>query len=118
MAATRPPVTSHVLDTARGMPGSGMSVTLSMMSSNGEFQKIGSDVTNADGRCPQLLDVGHKLIPGVYRCTFDTKAYFEATGQRGFFPEVAVMFEVESTTEHYHIPLLLSPFGYSTYRGS
>jgi 5-hydroxyisourate hydrolase len=61
---------------------------------------------------------GHKLVPGVYRCDFDTGAYFAAQGTTGFYPEVNIIFEIVATDEHYHIPLLISPFGYSTYRGS
>ena len=68
--------------------------------------------------CSQLLPVDHKLQAGVYKCIFDTKSYYAAQGQRGFYPEVPIIFEVAAAEEHYHIPLLLSPFGYSTYRGS
>ncbi|CAM9362852.1 unnamed protein product, partial [Ectocarpus fasciculatus] len=79
---------------------------------------LGSCETNEDGRAPQLLDAGHKLSKATYRVTFDTEAYFEKAGSHCFYPEVAVVFRVEEPEEHYHIPLLLSPFGYSTYRGS
>ncbi len=66
----------------------------------------------------QLLPVDHDLQIAIYKCTFDTKPYYTSQGQTGFYPEVPIIFEVKSPQEHYHIPLLLSPYGYSTYRGS
>mmetsp|Transcript_43266 Transcript_43266/g.108365 ORF Transcript_43266/g.108365 Transcript_43266/m.108365 type:complete len:116 (+) Transcript_43266:127-474(+) len=113
----RPPITSHVLDTALGRPAQGVPITLSVLSGS-EWSVLGRAKTNSDGRAPELLPVDYKLAKGVYKCMFQTGAYYEATGQKGFYPEVPVIFEVVETTEHYHIPLLLSPFGYSTYRGS
>jgi len=113
----RPPITSHVLDTSLGRPAQGVVITLFVLSGS-EWSVLGKATTNSDGRAPELLPVDYKLQQGVYKCTFDTGAYFQASGQKGFYPEVPVIFEIAATTEHYHIPLLLSPYGYSTYRGS
>lgn len=100
-------ITTHVLDTAKGRPAAGVAVTL--------FS--GKDVlfdgeTDADGRA-RVLEAD-RVKSGVYRIVFDTGAYNPA----GFFPEAAITFQVTDTSQHYHVPLLLSPFGYSTYRGS
>lgn len=105
-------VTAHVLDAVRGRPASG--VTLRMADSAGE--QIASDVTNADGR---VTDFGPETLPpGQYRITFETGDYFAAREVPTLYPVVTIDFMVESGQLHYHIPLLLSPFAYSTYRGS
>jgi 5-hydroxyisourate hydrolase len=106
------PITTHVLDTARGQPAADVGVTLER---GPEWEEIGSGRTGGDGR---LAELGEPDAPGRYRLRFDTEAYFEAAGLRAFFPEVTVQFTVERPEEHHHVPLLLSPFGYSTYRGS
>jgi 5-hydroxyisourate hydrolase len=106
------PITTHVLDTARGRPATGVAVTLER---GPDWTEIGSGRTGDDGR---LADLGDPGGPGSYRLRFDTGAYFEAAGERTFFPEVTIHFSVERPEEHHHVPLLLSPFGYSTYRGS
>jgi 5-hydroxyisourate hydrolase len=108
-------VTTHVLDTSRGCPAAGVPVVLERAVDAG-WQAIGRGTTDADGRIGDLLS----STPGEgrYRLTFDTDAYFDAIGETGFYPEVSVTFVVSSGEEHYHVPLLLSPFGYSTYRGS
>jgi 5-hydroxyisourate hydrolase len=111
------PITTHVLDTALGRPASGVGVRLERLGQGGETSLLAQGVTDEDGRITDLLSPG-SLRPAVYRITFEIAAYFRATGQRGFYPEAAVVFEVEDTGSHYHVPLLLSPFGYSTYRGS
>jgi 5-hydroxyisourate hydrolase len=110
------PITSHVLDTARGRPAAGIPVLLDV-ERDGAWQRIGSGVTNADGRVKDLLAVG-ALESGRYRVTFDTAGYFTTSGVTGFYPYVEVVFQIDTPDQHYHIPLLLSPFGYSTYRGS
>jgi 5-hydroxyisourate hydrolase len=110
------PITSHVLDTALGAPARGVAVELAR-SSDGAWLRLGAGVTDADGRVLGLLAPA-ALEVGTYRLTFATGAYFAAAGRPGFYPEVQVVFQVAAPTEHYHIPLLLSPFGYSTYRGS
>jgi len=112
------PITTHVLDTASGRPASGLPVTLESQSGDGRWAVVGKGVTDADGRVGQLLPAGASLRPGLYRLTFDTQSYFVAQELEGFYPQVTVVFEVRDPTQHYHIPLLLSPFGYSTYRGS
>ncbi len=112
------PITTHVLDTSRGQPAAGVPITLSMLpEGDGAARAMGSGITDADGRLRVLLPDGD-LDPGVYRLTFDTCHYFRALGVANFYPEVAVTFQVRAAGEHYHVPLLLSPFGYSTYRGS
>ncbi len=103
-------LSTHVLDTGRGRPAAGVPVALATTS--GEL--LGEAVTDADGRVSGL---GGDLAPGAYRLRFDTAAHWLATGTDGFYPEVVVAFTVEDEP-HYHVPLLLSPFGYSTYRGS
>jgi 5-hydroxyisourate hydrolase len=104
-------ISTHVLDTALGRPAQSVAVTLS--TPEGTEHR---GVTNADGRVGAL--VAGPLAPGRYTVRFDTATYFAVTGQRCFYPEVSITFAVEGGREHYHVPLLLSPFGYSTYRGS
>jgi 5-hydroxyisourate hydrolase len=105
-------ITTHVLDTARGVPAAGVAVTLERVTSDGVVA-IGSGVTDTDGRLRSLLG-DERPQQGTYRLRFDTRAYDAAS----FYPEVTVTFEVRDPAAHYHVPLLLSPFGYSTYRGS
>lgn len=100
-------ITTHVLDTAQGRPAAGVAITLS----RGE-EVLFSGVTDADGRARALEP--ERVEPGVYRIVFDTGAY----NAGGFFPETAIVFRIDDVAQHYHVPLLLSPFGYSTYRGS
>jgi 5-hydroxyisourate hydrolase len=107
-----------VLDTARGCPASGVHVTLEQIDANESWRVVGRGVTDGNGRLRSLLPESIDVVPGRYRLFFDTGPYFEAQGIRAFFPHVIVTFEVSETAGHYHVPLLLSPFGYSTYRGS
>ena len=111
------PITTHVLDTSQGRPAQGLSVRLEVRSTNGRFKTLARGVTDASGRVADLLPDGH-LKRGVYRLTFDTGSYFRAVKAAGFYPGVSVLFEVRDPAQHYHVPLLLSPYGYSTYRGS
>jgi len=107
------PITTHVLDTAAGRPAAGVSAVLDMLGSDGlTWQVLGLGVTDLDGRIRTLLADSHKLSPGLYRIRFDTSQ------QSQFFPEVIIEFRVDDPEQHYHVPLLLSPYGYSTYRGS
>jgi 5-hydroxyisourate hydrolase len=108
-------VTTHVLDTARGAPAAGVPVRLESASGAGT-EEIGSASTDADGRVQAIGP--ERLAAGTYRLVFDTGGYFAQQGTAGFFPEVAVAFTIEGEGQHYHVPLLLSPFGYATYRGS
>lgn len=115
-ASPRSPITTHVLDTARGCPAAGVPVRLEQSVGEG-FQPLAAGTTNSDGRVADLLPPG-TLSPGVYRITFDTDAYYTALGIAGFYPYAQIVFVVRDVSQHYHVPLLLSPFGYSTYRGS
>jgi 5-hydroxyisourate hydrolase len=110
-------ITTHVLDTSRGRPAGGVPVHLDLKSGNG-WEQLGHGVTDADGRLKTLLPAEHVLSRGVYRLTFQTGAYFAHHAVEGFYPEVSVVFEIREAGQHYHVPLLLNPFGYSTYRGS
>ena len=85
---------------------------------DGEHKELGRGTTDPNGRLFGLLPGGAELVPGIYRLTFHTGAYFEKHGTVGFYPEVTVAFEVREGAQHYHVPLLLNPYGYSTYRGS
>jgi 5-hydroxyisourate hydrolase len=117
-------ITSHVLDISQGAPARGVPVILELGTPAEDSAKterwtvIGSGVTDEDGRVTTLLQADAVLAPGRYRLTFDTAAYFAARSVEGFYPLVTVVFTVWDAREHYHVPLLLSPFGYSTYRGS
>lgn len=111
-------ITTHVLDLSRGAPARGMGVTLEIYMVDRGWVKLGEKVTDADGRVRDLLKVGAALDPGHYRLTFEVGEYFRARGDTSFYPEVPVVFEVRDPTQRYHVPLLVSPFGYSTYRGS
>ena len=111
-------ITTHVLDTSRGRPAAGVPVILETYTDGGDWQTLGRGATDADGRLRDLLPEGEAPAAGLYRLTFDTSAYFSAQGVGGFYPEVAVTFRVSDAAQHYHVPLLLSPYGYSTYRGS
>lgn len=113
---TRSPITTHVLDTALGRPAKGVALVLERQSDS-NWNRIASGETDTDGRCSTLLAPG-SLERGVYRLSFALDRYFESTGRRSFYPEATIVFRVESEDEHYHVPLLLAPFGYSTYRGS
>lgn len=112
------PITTHVLDLTLGKPAAGVSVRLDRVESGPGDYLVGQGRTDGDGRVGTLLPDGARLLPGTYRLTFDTRAYFESLGRASFYPTVQVTFLVTEVTGHYHVPLLLSPFGYSTYRGS
>lgn len=100
-------ITTHVLDTAKGRPAAGVRLLLLK-----DEQLLFDGVTDGDGRA-RLLEPS-QVESGMYRLTFDTGSY----NHSGFFPEVTIVFRIEDVAQHYHVPLLLSPFGYSTYRGS
>ena len=110
-------ITTHILDTAVGQPAIGVKLSLQILKS-GDWQEIGHGLSNDDGRAPMLVPEQLVLTAGSYRLCFDTGAYFEARGLAAFYPSVDVVFTIDNSGGHYHIPLLLSPFGYSTYRGS
>jgi 5-hydroxyisourate hydrolase len=128
-------VSTHVLDSALGRPAAGVPVRLEYLGSGGPAgagaggnggppaaggnsgpAQVAAAVTDEDGRVGELGPGG--LRPGTYRVVFDTAAYFARSGQRAFYPEVAISFLIEAAGGHYHVPLVLSPFAYATYRGS
>ena len=109
-------ITSHVLDVSIGRPAAGVGVVLEVQSVGGQWKVLGRGKTDADGRVRDLFSAA--LQAGTYRLTFEVAAYFRARNIESFYPEVAVVFVVRDPSQHYHVPLLISPFGYSTYRGS
>lgn len=111
-------ITTHVLDVSIGKPAAGVSVTLDRRRSDGSWQAIGTQHTDDDGRARDLVPKAGSLSPGVHRLTFDVGPYFKANEVDGFYQEITIAFTVNDASQHYHVPLLLSPFGYSTYRGS
>ena len=109
-------ITTHILDTTKGKPAFGVTITL-LQQAGDNWQEIARGVTNSDGRIADLLPKEKQLELGVYKMKFDTQEYFAQDGTANFYPFVEIVFNV-ANTEHYHVPLLLNPFGYSTYRGS
>lgn len=110
-------ITSHVLDTATGKPAAGVAITLYLMADSGGWAKVAQRHTDADGRVGDLLSEPAIRQAGTYRLRFAVAEYFAAEDTPGFYPYVDVVFLVRPG-QHYHVPLLVSPFGYSTYRGS
>lgn len=110
-------ITTHVLDTSRGRPASGVPVVLEIRADGG-WREIARAETDADGRARQLLPSDAPLTAGTWRLTFGVGRYFEAQGIESFYPEASIVFIIRDPDQHYHVPLLLSPYGYSTYRGS
>ncbi|HEV8039444.1 MAG TPA: hydroxyisourate hydrolase [Bryobacteraceae bacterium] len=109
-------ISTHVLDTAKGQPAQGLLVTLERQSHAADWDLVGEGITDSNGRISQLLRDGEALEAATYRLLFRTVDYF--AGQECFYPEVVVLFLVRESSAKYHIPLLLSPYGYTTYRGS
>ncbi|PFH49693.1 hypothetical protein AMATHDRAFT_76069 [Amanita thiersii Skay4041] len=133
MTMSRSPITCHVLDSSTGKPAEGVVIRLQIFESSGTdgpdiFHPLAKGVTNADGRCVDLLppvgsgeakEQNTELVAGqTYKIVFKTKEYFQRTGRDSFYPWVEITFIIESSKEHYHIPLLISPYGFTTYRGS
>jgi 5-hydroxyisourate hydrolase len=116
--STATTVSTHVLDTSLGTPAAGLSVTLDRIGADGEATRISSHLTNKDGRVTALAPDDRRLPGGSYRLSFDVASYFAQTLRKGFYSEICIAFEIGDEPQHYHVPLLLSPFGYSTYRGS
>lgn len=110
-------ITTHVIDTSRGRPAWGVAVVLYEQIAH-EWFEISNGITNNDGRLFNLLHEDVELSPGIYKLSFDIKLYFSARDVKTFYPMVEVIFDLKTSGGHYHIPLLISPFGYSTYRGS
>jgi len=109
-------LTTHILDTSIGKPAEGVTVLLEM-NQNGEWKKIAGGITNPDGRIMDLVAADESLQPGSYRLVFDTTSYFGKQNKKTFYPRITIEFSITDKS-HYHVPLLLNPFGYSTYRGS
>jgi len=112
-------ITTHILDLSSGKPAAGVRVSLSRVPTGASAERIvaGTGTTDADGRLRTLVPEGRQLDPGVYELAFETEAYFSAAQVPSFYPHVTISFHVRAG-EKYHVPLLISPFGYSTYRGS
>jgi 5-hydroxyisourate hydrolase len=110
-------ITTHVLDTSIGRPAAGIKVSLEALSAGDGWKQISWGTTDSDGRIRELLADG-KLAERRYRLVFDTATYFAGRNVEAFYPVVIVVFEIQHPNQHHHIPLLLSPFGYSTYRGT
>lgn len=111
-------ITTHVLDVSIGKPAAGINVVLERQMSDAGWETIGSQITDSDGRARELVAEGEALIAGIHRLTFDVNLYFRGRQIDAFYREVSIAFVVNDVSQHYHVPLLLSPFGYSTYRGS
>lgn len=110
------PLTTHVLDTARGLPAAGVALSLEQRV-DGAWLPVSSGVTDDDGRCKGLLAPG-ALVAGDWRLTFETGAWYAQRGESCFYPVATITFTVSEVSRHHHVPLLLAPYGFSTYRGS
>ena len=115
-------LTTHVLDIAMGRPAKGVEIDLHRMDSNSKVFKIASGKTNNDGRLPEPIISGSDFYVGTYQITFHVEKYlklnFKESTHKMFLRDIPIQFYIATNSEHYHVPLLLSPFGYSTYRGS
>ncbi|XP_014673478.1 PREDICTED: 5-hydroxyisourate hydrolase-like isoform X2 [Priapulus caudatus] len=118
------PLTTHVLDTSTGTPAVDLPITLYVRDGagrkdddGGAWKRLAAGNTNSDGKLPDML-TQDQFLPAIYKLHFNTAAYFAQSNTKGFFPYVEVVFEIVDPYQHYHVPLLLSPFGYTTYRGS
>ena len=111
-------LSTHVLDTSRGQPAAGITISLERLNAGEGWTPLAEAATDDDGRVKQFVLAEPNLGPGTYRLVFSVEKYFKKLNQQTFYPEVSVVFLIEPGAEHYHVPLLISPFGYSTYRGS
>jgi len=109
-------ITTHILDTSLGKPAAGITIRL-LLQEGQHWKEMARGITNADGRITDLLPATTIITPGIYKLRFETQPYFEIHSVTTFYPFVEVAFYINGS-EHYHVPLLLNPFGYSTYRGS
>jgi 5-hydroxyisourate hydrolase len=110
-------ITTHVLDMSRGRPATGVEVTLQIRSGH-EWKQLGASLTDANGRCNTLMAGDSQIESGTYRLLFNIGRYYHSQHVETFYAEIPIVFEVLHPETHYHIPLLISPYGYSTYRGS
>ncbi len=111
-------ISTHILDTSRGAPASGVAISLEMQNTDESWTELSHAWTDDDGRVKPFFLVEQPLPGGTYRLSFDTEGYFSGLGVENFYPQVIVIFKIDDTNQHYHVPLLISPYGYSTYRGS
>jgi 5-hydroxyisourate hydrolase len=112
-------ITTHVLDTSHGRPAAGIAVLLERQAEDESWRTVWRGKTDYDGRIRNVLEFeGPQLAAGIFRLHFETEAYFRSFNIQSFYPYVEVIFNVDDPSQHYHVPLLLSPFTYSTYRGS
>jgi 5-hydroxyisourate hydrolase len=111
-------ITTHVLDLSRGKPAGGIPVTIEIRQENQGWKVLASSTTDADGRVKNLLPDDFRIAIGIYRIHFDVASYFRSQKVESFYPEASVVFVVNDPSQHYHLPLLLSLHGYTTYRGS
>src|ERR1700692_1082515 len=118
IASTINRISTHILDLILGKPAAHVSVRLEKHESSENWRLLTSAHTDQDGRCFQMLPEGEDRLPGVYRLIFDTGNYFKLQKIVALYPVVAVTFQVQEGESHFHLPLLLSPNGYTTYRGT
>lgn len=111
-------ISTHILDTSRGRPAAGIGISLEVLNAGEGWSPLSQAVTDDDGRVKAFVLNEPQLGAGTYRLIFSVGKYFSGLNEKSFYPEVTVSFLLEGGTEHYHVPLLISPFGYSTYRGS
>jgi 5-hydroxyisourate hydrolase len=111
-------ISTHILDMVLGKPAKGMPLRLEKQNTTGDWHLLTAARTDQDGRCAHLLPEGENLFPGVYRLIFDTASYYALQKVDVLYPAVEVLFQTRAGDSHLHIPVLLSPNGYTTYRGS
>ena len=111
-------ISTHILDVARGAPAGQVEVTLATQNTDESWTQLSNAWTDQDGRVKPFFLVSEPLPAGTYRLVFDTDSYFTGLSVEAFFPQVTIVFKVDDAAQHYHVPLLISPYGYSTYRGS
>ena len=111
-------ISTHILDTARGAPASGVAVCLEVQNTDETWTELSHALTDTDGRVKPFFLVAQPVNDGTYRLVFETEPYFSSLSINCFFPQVSIVFKVDDVSQHYHVPLLISPYGYSTYRGS
>ena len=111
-------ISTHILDTSSGNPANAVAVCLEVQNTDESWTELSHAWTDEDGRVKPFFLVDKPLTAGTYRLVFDTDAYFNGINIDSFYPQVSVVFKVGDDAQHYHVPLLISPYGYSTYRGS